>query len=149
MSNNDYTVHVVRNAGTANASFSTIPLSTLVDDCSANNGIGYKPGTGGVVTQLTSKSTPVTLNTLTGEITLNNASLAAATVASFTFTNSKLAAGDMVVSSHHSGGTIGAYLININVTGTNTATVTVRNETAGALAEAIVIKYAVIKTATN
>jgi hypothetical protein len=50
----------------------------------ATQGIGYATGAGGTVTQATSKSTAVTLNTVTGAITMNNAALAAATIVSFT-----------------------------------------------------------------
>ena len=41
------------------------------------SGFGYGTGSGGTVTQLTSKSTAVTLNKPTGQITMNNAALAA------------------------------------------------------------------------
>jgi hypothetical protein len=141
----DYTIEVVRNAGGAGASISTFPLSQLVDDIGALHGVGYKPGSGGAVTQATSKATAVTLNTATGEITLNNASLAAATIVSFTLNDSKITATDMIAATHHSGGTLGAYTVNACATGAGTATVAIRNNTAGALAEAIVIKFAIIK----
>ena len=59
-------------------------------------GIGYAAGQGGTVTQATSKATGVTLSALCGQITLNAASLAANTVVSFTFTNSQIAATDVI-----------------------------------------------------
>jgi hypothetical protein len=49
-------------------------------------GTGYTTGAGGTVLQSTSKSTGVTLNTVTGAITMHNAALAAATIVSFVFT---------------------------------------------------------------
>jgi hypothetical protein len=50
-------------------------------------GIGYATGAGGAVTQATDRTTGVTLSKLTGQITTNNASLAAGAEAEFTVTN--------------------------------------------------------------
>ena len=75
------------------------------------------------------------------------ASLAAATIVTFVFNNSTLAAGDQVVCTHHAGGTFGAYTINGRVTGAGAASVAVRNNSAASLAEAIVLKITVIKSA--
>lgn len=108
---------------------------------------GYAAGAGGTVTQATSKATAVTLNKLTGEITMNAAALAAAAVVTFQLNNSTAAAGDQVVTSHHSGGTVGPYLINARVTGAGVISIAVRNTGAASLSEAIVIKFAVIKSA--
>lgn len=115
---------------------------------SGTDGIGYSSGAGGAVTQLTSKATGVTLNKVTGQITLNNASLAATTIASFVLTSSAIAAGDLLVLNHVSGGTPGSYTLNGRCVA-GSATIDVRNNTAGALAEAIVIAYAVIKAVTQ
>jgi len=113
----------------------------------ATAGIGYGTGAGGTVTQATSKSTGVTLNTVTGEITMNAAALAAATVVSFTLTSSAIAAGDQVIIQHVSGGTVGAYTVCALAAG-GSATVSVRNNTAGSLSEALVLKYSVFKSVT-
>ncbi len=110
-------------------------------------GIGYATGAGGTVTQGTSKSTAVSLNTVTGEITMHNATLNAATVVSFTLNSTAIAAGDYVHVQHVSAGTIGAYTCSA-VAGANTATISVRNATAGNLGEAIVLKYVVFKAVT-
>lgn len=107
---------------------------------------GYSTGAGGVVTQATSKATAVTLNKLTGDITLNAAALAAATIVTFVFNNSTIAATDQLVCTHHSGGTFGAYTINGRATGAGAASIAVRNNSAASLAEAIVIKATVIKS---
>jgi hypothetical protein len=109
---------------------------------------GYATGAGGVVTQATNKATAVTLNKLTGEITMSAGALAAGAIATFVLNNSTVAAGDMIVTSHHSGGTVGPYLINGRVTGAGTASVAVRNTSAASLSEAIVIKFAVIRGTT-
>ena len=63
----------------------------------ATAGIGYGTGAGGAVTQATDRTTGVTLNTICGTITTHNASLAAGAEATFTVTNSAVAATDVVV----------------------------------------------------
>ena len=105
---------------------------------------GYATGSGGAVSQLTSKSTAVTLNKSNGQITMDASNLAAATTVSFTLTNSTIEAGDIIVMNHISGGTLGAYLFNAS-TAAGSATINVSNWTAGALAQAVVIRFAVIK----
>lgn len=107
--------------------------------------LGYGTGAGGTVTQLTSKATPVTLNTPTGRITLNAASLAASTAVTFTLFNSLLSSSDtLVLSMVSSSGTTGAYVFTVTVSGA-TAFITVRNMTAGALAEALALNYTILK----
>jgi hypothetical protein len=108
----------------------------------------FAVGSGGTVTQATSKATAVTLDKLTGEITLNAAALAAGAIVSFTLNNAFLEAGWMLATAHHSGGTIGAYTVNGRVTGAGTAEITIRNNTAGSLAEAVVVKFAAIAAVT-
>ena len=63
----------------------------------ATAGIGYGTGAGGAATQATDRTTGVTLNKICGAITTNNASLAAGAEATFTVTNSAVAATDVVV----------------------------------------------------
>ena len=108
---------------------------------------GYITGEGGTVTQATSKATAVTLSKKCGQITMNAASLAADTTVTFTLTNSTIAATDLLVLNHVSGGTAGAYVLNAQAAA-GSASINVRNVTAGALAEAIVIRFAVIKAVT-
>lgn len=108
---------------------------------------GYVTGEGGTVTQATSKSTGVTLNKRCGQITLNGAALAAATTVSFTLTNSTIASTDVLVLNHVSVGTFGSYTLNARAAA-GSATIDVRNVSAGSLSEAIVIGFAVIKAVT-
>ena len=105
---------------------------------------GYITGEGGTVTQSTNKSTAVTLNKKCGQITMNAASLAADTVVTFVLTNSTIVATDLLVLNHDAGGTAGSYLLNAQCAA-GSVSINVRNVTAGALAEAIVIGFAVIK----
>lgn len=115
---------------------------------SATAGIGYTTGAGGAVTQLTSKSTATpAINKMCGTVTMNNAALAAATAVTHTLSNSSVAAGDNVICVHTSGGTLGAYTI-VAAAAAGSATVTIRNNTAGSLSEAIVYKFTVIKGVT-
>jgi hypothetical protein len=109
---------------------------------------GYAVGAGGTVTQATNKSTGATLNTRCGTITMNGAELAADTTVSFTLTNSQIAATDVVVLNHASAGTAGAYTLNAQAAA-GSASINVRNVTGGALSEAIVIRFAVIKATTT
>jgi hypothetical protein len=111
--------------------------------------IGYITGAGGAVTQLTNKSTSVTLSKTTGQITMNSASLAANTTVSFTLANTKIEAGDVLILNHISGGTnFGSYLLNAR-SAANSAIIDVRNISSSALTEAIVIAFAVIKSVTS
>jgi hypothetical protein len=105
---------------------------------------GYATGSGGTVTQATSKATGVTLSKSTGQITLNAAALNLDTTVSFTLTNTVIEAGDILIMNHISGGTAGSYLLNAQ-SAAGSASINVRNITAGSLSEAIVIAFAVIK----
>lgn len=61
-----------------------------------NDALGYRDGFGSV-TQLTDKTTAVEINALSGQITIDDASLAAAGEATFTVNNSLVAATDVPV----------------------------------------------------
>ena len=110
--------------------------------------IGYSSKAQGVVTQLTSKSTAVTLNTSAGRITLSNASLAAATNVSFTLNNSFISASDTLIVTISAGATVESYNCWVNSLGAGTASITLRNITAATpLAEAVIINFALIHCA--
>ena len=117
-----------------------------------NNGgtgrIGYATGAGGSVTQLTSKSTGVTLSKQSGQITMDGAALAASTTVSFTLTNTILQSTDVLILNHAGTGTAGAYLLNAQVVG-GSASINVRNVTLGSLSEAIVIAFIIISGAVS
>lgn len=108
------------------------------------NAFGYTSGAGGTVTQLTNKSTGVTLNKPAGEITMNNASLSAATTVTFTLTNSAIAATDVLIINQTSTANAGGYHFNA-VCNAGNAYINVRNIMASAAADAVVIRYALIK----
>ena len=105
---------------------------------------GYATGSGGAVVQVTNKATGVTLDKSNGQITMVNSALAGTTIVSFTLTNSVIEAGDIIVMNHISGGTLGAYAFNAS-TAAGSASINVSNLTLGALTDAIVLRFAVIK----
>lgn len=103
---------------------------------------------GGTVTQLTSKSTSVTLNTITGEITMSNAQLSGDTTVSFTLNNSTIANTDVIILNQVSDANIGLYSFNGKCNSGN-ALISVHNLTNNNRSDAIIIRYAVIKGATS
>jgi hypothetical protein len=113
--------------------------------CYATQEIGYSTAAQTAATQATSKSTGVTVNTSAGQITMNAASLAAATNVTFTLTNSLLSAKDVIIVNVASANaTAGAYNCWVSSMLAGSATITLRNITAGALLEAVVINFAII-----
>lgn len=116
-----------------------------------NKPFGYASGAGGAVTQATNRTTGVTINTLSGTITTNNASLAAESAAEFTVTNSNVEIGDVVIVSQQSGSNGGNTVVWVSTTATGSFKIKVANNNAAAgTAEtgAIIINFAIIK-ATN
>lgn len=134
------------NTGKLETSGGTLTGPLVATGLTSNtNGVGYATGAGGAVTQITSKATGVTLSKPSGAITMNAAALAAATTVSFVLTNTFIALTDVVVVSVRSGGTVGAYTVNITATAAGSCTISLRNETVGSLSEAVVLNFAVIK----
>ena len=117
--------------------------------CYASQELGYSAAAQGTVTQLTDKSTAVTLSKSAGQITMNGAALAATTNVTFTLTNSLLSAKDVVVINVASANaTAGAYNAWISSMLAGSCTITLRNITAGSLSEAVVINFAIIHAAS-
>jgi hypothetical protein len=114
-------------------------------DIYATDEIGYAAAAQGTVTQLTSKSTGVTLNKSAGQITMNNAALGGATNVAFTLTNSTISAKDVIIV-NVAGGVASNETYNCWVSGHSAGSVTIvlRNISGGSLSEAVVINFAVI-----
>lgn len=106
---------------------------------------GLKVGPGGTVTQATSKSTAVSVNGLCGQITTHNASLGATTSVAFTVNNGNVAANSVVVASIASGATVNSYSLTVDAVAAGSFRLSLRNYTAGALGEAIVINFSIIR----
>lgn len=131
--------------GNAIATAASVQLTqTNFEMNTATGGIGYGVGSGGTVTQLTSKSTAVTLNKPTGQITMAASALAASAIVSFTLNNSLITANDTLVVSV--GGTTGPYRANSEVSA-GAAIIVVQNHNAGSLSEAIKINFSIIRGA--
>jgi len=130
---------------TTASTFATQVLSTY-----ASAGSGYATGAGGSVTQLTSRTTGVTLSKPCGQITTNTASLAAGATAKFTVTNTLVASSDHVDVSIQSGTTTDATRVRVQSVGSGSFTIVVENGHAStAETGAIVINFAVTKVVTS
>ena len=109
---------------------------------------GYSTG-GGTVTQTTNKTTAVTLNAKSGQITMNNASMSSNTTAGFTLTNSFVAATDVVIVNIASGATADGYILTVDAVAAGSCRISVRHNSGGALSEALVLNFVVIKGVTS
>jgi hypothetical protein len=119
--------------------------STILANGNASK-IGYNTGAGGTITQgAGAKTNSVTLNRPTGIIVTDSAALAADTAVTFNLSNSVIESTDIVVVSHISGGTLGAYNFAVAPAAGN-ANIVIRNITAGSLSEALTLRFIVIKS---
>ena len=110
--------------------------------------MGYPTGTGGTVTQATSKSTGVTLNKVSGQITMNAATLNRNTGVTFTLTNSFIAATDVVLVNIASGATANSYTATVDAVAAGSCTIHLHNNTTGTdLSDAVVLNFVIIKGA--
>lgn len=116
---------------------------------SSTGKLGYLTGSGGTVTQLTSKSTGVTLNKTNGQIISHNAALGATSEIAFTVTNSTVAATDVIILSKASGGASAKYDLYVGAVAAGSFDVVIRNVTAASGSDAITINFAVIKAVTS
>lgn len=111
--------------------------------------VGYAPGAGGAVTQITSRATGVTLSKITGQITTMTSSLAAAAHADFVVTNTLVAATDVIVANITSGGT-GSPRVDVVAVAAGSFNLRVTNDHAStADTSADTINFAVIKGAAS
>jgi lysophospholipase L1-like esterase len=111
---------------------------------SKTGGIGYAVGSGSTVTQATSRTTAVTINAITGQVTLFSAAGSAAWQ-SFTMTNSSITAKDVLVISWATSTDI--YMTSVKVAA-GSAVISFAT-TGGTTVEAPIFNYTVIKGQTN
>jgi hypothetical protein len=104
-------------------------------------GVGYATGAGGTVTQGSSRTTGVTLNKTSGAITLFSAA-GSATAATFTVTNSTVAATDVIILNQKSGTDL--YDLMVTAVSAGSFNITFRT-TGGTTTEQPVFNFAVIK----
>ena len=118
------------------------------DGVAAADALGYATGAGGAVTQITNRTTGVTLSKLSGAITTNTASLAAEASADFVVTNTLVAIGDVPVLAIRSGSNGGGTLVQVIAVAAGSFTIRVHNgNVAAGTAEtgAIIINFVVFK----
>lgn len=102
------------------------------------------------VTQATNRSTGVTCNGLSGAITTNNTSLAAAGEAEFTVTDSSVVAGDIVLVSLRSGATANTSVPVVTTVANGSFKIELSNLHAStADTGASIINFVVIKTVSS
>jgi hypothetical protein len=108
--------------------------------------LGYTANAQGTVTQLTDKTTAVTLNKSAGRITMANVALAGATNVSFTLNNSLISTNDVLIVTLSGGiATAATYNCWVNSLSAGSASITLRNITAAtSLTEAVIINFAII-----
>lgn len=128
------------------ATGTSLAVTGLITSSSATAGIGYATGSGGAVTQATSRTTGVTLNKTSGAITTNNTSLAAGAEAEFTVTDSSVAVGDVVVVAARSGQTAGTSFPYVSGVAAGSFKITLSNlHATTADTGAMIINFVVIK----
>ena len=116
----------------------------------ATEELGYSSSAFGTVTQLTNKSTAVTLNTPTGRITMDDAALNNNSTVVFRMNNSTIITNDVVIVNISGGvGAAGDYLAYVADIGTGFADIALANRKGGggSLSEAVQMTFVVIRNA--
>lgn len=113
----------------------------------SQSGVGYSAGSGGSVTQATSRTTGVTLNKASGSITLFSTTTAANTPVSFTLTNSLVTANDVLMISLRTS-TSNNYFFSTKCAA-GSAIITINTPVAITTAEAPVINFVLLKGSSS
>jgi len=115
--------------------------------------MGYPTGTGGTVTQVTSRTTGVTLNKITGEIVLFAVGIAGHEADEFVLTNSTIEANDVIMLCIKNGGSLAAgtrkyYVTQVHTVAAGSCTISVGNLDNGAItSESPTLQFVVLKGA--
>lgn len=115
-------------------------------------GIGYVTGqgVGGSVTQITNRSTAVTLDKLTGTIIGDNTSLAAGADATFVVNNSTVTSFDTVILTIRSGPTANTSIFVVSAIANGSFSIRIKNVAAATADTGIpIINFCVIKGSPN
>jgi hypothetical protein len=108
--------------------------------------LGYSASKFSTVTQQNNKTTGVTINTPSGQITTANAQMAPSANAVFVVTCSAVSVRDAVVANVGSGGTLGAYNVFVAAIADGSFTLELKNVTNNAYSEVIKLNYIIIHT---
>lgn len=125
------------------------PRRIARDNAKSGSVFGFRTGmaTGGSVTQATSKTTTVVLDRPCGQIITHAASLAAGASVIFTLTDSYIKATDVILANVATGS--GTYTLTVGAHAAGSCTFTLKNITAGALAEAVTINFGIITSSAT
>lgn len=139
------------NASGSAATFLSVNSDSVQTITNSSSGtFGYGPasaGTGGSVTQATSRTTGVTLNKICGQITLFNTTATAGAVTEFTVTNSTVVSASrsiITVALQNPGASTGVYIPYVSLIGTGSFRISLYCITAPAAAESPIINFAVM-----
>lgn len=143
---NDYTAAQVTNAADKSSS-SQQTFSGRYRSTDTSGPVGYAAGAGGAVTQITSRTTAVTINKPTGQITTFNSSMGAGAVFSFTVNNSTVAANNVVLltcqNDLFTGGSLAAPYVGSVASGSFVIAYT--NNSSGSQSTALVFNFVVLQ----
>jgi len=130
---------------TGNVTGANVNSSGLIKSSSSSAGVGYATGAGSTVTQGTSRTTGVTINAVTGAITLVSAA-GSSSYNTFTVTNSAVAATDVIIVNQKSG--TDKYETFVSNVAAGSFNITF-SDTSGTTTEQPVFNFAVIKGVTS
>lgn len=122
----------------------SVVSSGAITSSSASAGIGYSTGAGGTVTQITSRTTGVTLNKTCGAITLVSAA-GSATWTTFTVTNSSVGANDVIDICQKSGANLYSAVVTAVAAGSFNVSI---SAVSGTATESPVFNFVVTKSVT-
>ena len=136
------------NAGATTQDILTVDANGRVAFTQGQSSVGYVSGQGGAVTQLTSKSTTVTLNKPSGQITMSSAALGAGARVIFQVNNSSVTYKDIVLATYIDDfGT--CYRVDVQTVWNGYFQIGVTNITAESLSHAVRINFAILKGAVE
>jgi hypothetical protein len=123
----------------------TVPSAKLIGDGFLSSArLGWRVGGGGAVTQATSKTTSVTLNSSCGVITMNNAALAAGASVRFVLNSSHIDGNDLVLVNCCAGFDM-SYRAEVLGTGAGYVAIRVTNISGGSLSQAVWVAFGVLQ----
>lgn len=112
----------------------------------SSSGIGYATGAGGVVTQDTNRTNPVTINKICGQITTVSATANAGAFVTFTVNNTAVSSTDTVIANLAGSTLSGKYILDVVDVQSNSFKIQTYTPAAVVSSEALVINFSVIKS---